>query len=350
MTTLEDVAKKAKVSTMTVSRILNNPASVKPATRERVEKIIKEMNYRPNMLAKSLVRGSSRTIGVIYSSIYNQAYLDMITGINEVSYRNDYCIMSTNVDNYTDAVKSFEMLIGNQIDGIIILPMEMAMSTRKDFSASIAEMGDFYHYLEKVMKDIKLPALTISQKCEGMNNISFDFVKQAEITMDYLMEQGKQNIAMISSPFQDGLWLEKEKVYRRKMEEADLGNFIRIERQNATVQGGHLAMDRICSGPLPDAVYCANDILAVGALQSAWSNGCRVPDDLSVIGNDDIPLSEMTYPRLTTVSLNSNLAGQTAIQMLLKRIGGEEIEDVVMTHYMVIRESVSKTEKSEKKF
>ena len=341
MTTLEDVAKRANVSTMTVSRILNNPQSVKPATRERVQKIIEEMNYRPNLLAKSLARGSSRTIGVIYSSIYIQAYLDMIMGINEVAYANDYCIMSTNVDNYQNAVKSFEMLIANQIDGVIVLPMEMSMSTREDFNASIAEMGDFYHYLEKVMKDLKLPALTVSQRCEGMANISFDFVRLAEITMDYLLGIGKRSIAMISSVVQDGLWLEKERVYERRMREMGLEQFIRIERRPATVQGGHAAMDSLCrSGALPDAVYCANDYFAIGAIQSAWSNGLRVPDEISVIGNDDVQFSEMTFPKLTTASLNSRLAGKRAMEMILRRIRGEQVEDTVMEHFMVIRDSV----------
>ena len=123
---------------MTVSRVINSPEKVKPATREKVTKVIKDMNYLPNLIAKSLVSGSAKTIGVLYSNIYNQAYLDMIMGIDEIAYSNNYTIMSSNVDDYESAVRGLEMFLSNHVQGIIVLPMEMRMSTREDFRLGIA--------------------------------------------------------------------------------------------------------------------------------------------------------------------------------------------------------------------
>lgn len=341
MTTLDDVAKKAKVSSMTVSRILNNSQSVKPETKARVEKVIAELNYRPNMIAKSLVRGSSNTIGVLYSNVYNQAYLDMIMGIDEVAYQNDFTIMSTNVDNYNSAVKAFEMLMSNQIQGLIVMPMEMSMSTREDFYVSIDEMARFYHYLMKELSFAQIPAITISQKCDDISNISFDFPRLAEIALNYLLSIGKKDITMINSNIQDGLWQEKEEVYKKIMTDNNLTEYLRIVREPATVQGGHIAMQHIAeSKNIPQAVFCANDYIAIGAIQSAWSNGLKVPSDISIMGNDDIKFCEMTFPKITTVALNSFKAGQTAMNQLIKKIAGENIEDTIIEPTLVVRKSV----------
>jgi LacI family transcriptional regulator len=341
MIRIEDVAKKANVSTMTVSRVINSPEKVKPATREKVTKVIKEMNYRPNLIAKSLVSGSAKTIGVLYSNIYNQAYLDMIMGIDEIAYSNNYTIMSSNVDDYESAVRGLEMFLSNHVQGIIVLPMEMRMSTREDFRLGIAEMGRFYRYLESAIEKTGTPTVTVSMKCGNIPNISFDFPRLAEIAVNYLIDKGKKNIALITSIIQEGLWEEKEKVYTEIMRSNGLEKYIKIIREPATVQGGHIAMARLCGGSdVPEAVMCANDYIAIGAVQSAWSNGFKVPDDISIIGNDDISLCEMTFPKLTTVSLNSCKAGQTAINSLISVINNEKVNDNVVEHFIVERSSV----------
>lgn len=340
MVTLQDVAKKAGVSVMTVSRIINNPEKVKESTRIKVQEVIEELNYHPNLLAKSLVKGNTKTIGVLYSNIYNQAYLDIITGIDEYAYQKGYSILSTNVDTFEHAVKALDMIIGNRIDGLIVLPMEMSMSVREDYNVSIDEMANFYRYLEKTIEKYNLKCITFSEKIKGARNISFNYEKIAAISMDYLLERFT-NIVMISNVILDGLWKDKEDVYASKMQEKNLEDNIDIVREQNTVQGGYNAMTKIIeSGKLPQAIYCANDYYAIGALQSALAHELKIPEDLSIMGNDDVQFSKMTFPQITTVSLNAKEAGGKAVKMLLKLISNKECEDRVMKHSIVVRGSV----------
>ena len=277
MVTLQDVAKKANVSVMTVSRIINNPEKVKESTRLKVQKIIEELGYHPNFLAKSLVQGNTKTIGVLYSNIYNQAYSDFIMGIDEYAYSKGYSIISTNVDNFDHAVQALNMIIGNRIEGLIVLPMEMSIVTRGNIDVSISEMSKFYRYLEMTLEKCKIKCVTVSEKINGAVSISFDFTKMAEIAMDYLLERFT-DITMISNVIIDGLWRDKEKVYIAKMEENGLSDKVRIVREINTVQGGFSAMTEIIkSGKLPQAVFCANDVFAIGAVQSALANDVKIP-------------------------------------------------------------------------
>lgn len=343
MVTLHDVAKKANVSVMTVSRIINYPEKVKDSTRVRVQRIMDELNYRPNFLAKSLAEGKTKTIGVLYSNIYNQAYLDIITGIDAYAYSKGYSIFSTNVDTFNHAVKALDMIIGNRIDGLIVLPMEMGMSQREDYDAFTDEISKFYRYLERTIENCGIKCVTISEKIDGAKNVSFDFKKIATISMDYLLERFT-DIAMISNVIIDGLWKEKEDVYISKMQEKGLQDNIFVEREQNTVQGGYNAMTRIIEkGKIPQVVYCANDYFAIGAIQSALAHKLRIPEDISIMGNDDVQFSTMTFPQITTVSLNAKEAGKKAVKMLLKLISDKECEDRIMNHSIVERGSVGES-------
>ncbi|GHV01281.1 LacI family transcriptional regulator [Clostridia bacterium] len=343
--TLEDVAKQAKVSTMTVSRVINNSPNVKRATVERVRKIIEELNYRPNQIAKSLVQGSSKTVGVLYSNIYNQIYLDIITGIDSVAYKHDYILMNANVDRYNTAVKTFNMFVGNRIDGLIVLPMEMSMSDTDDYIKARTEMENFYVYLDEAARGLDIPIVTVHQRIEHAYNIAFDFGKLADLAMRHLVGKGFKNIAMLSSYMLDGLWKDKEDIYRRIMQENGLERYIRIERENITPEGGFRAMNKLLrSGePLCEAVFCSNDYIAVGAVQALNNAGIKIPEQISVIGNDNANSCEMTFPKLTSVSLNPYIAGQTAMETLLRLIGKREPppEKVIpIAHTLVERGSI----------
>ena len=149
---------------------------------EDLQKIIEELGYHPNFLAKSLVKGNTKTIGVLYSNIYNQAYLDMITGIDEYAYNKGYSILSTNVDTFDHGIKALDMIIGNRLEGLIVLPIEMSMSVREDFDVSIDEIARFYRYLERTIEKFNLKCITLSEKIKGSKNVSFDYRKIAAIS------------------------------------------------------------------------------------------------------------------------------------------------------------------------
>ena len=154
--------------------------------------------------------------------------------------------------------------------------------------------------------------------------MAFDFKGVAKLAMDKLFEKGYRDIAMLNSTIDDGFWIQKERIYREAMIANGCEKHILIEKDIALVDGGRDAMLRVLEKRTPKAVFCANDYMAIGALQVINAKKLSVPDDIAVIGNDNVVFCEMTSPRLTTVSLNMKTAGETAVKRLFERLGGSE--------------------------
>lgn len=341
MVTIEDVAKAASVSTMTVSRVINNSPLVKEETAQKVKRVIEELGYRPNRLASSLVSGKSKTIGVIYSNMYNQVYTDVINGIEEIAYDNDYVVISINVDSLYMAKKTLNMLIGSQIDGCILLPLEMNMSKSKEYDSAVNEIREFCDYFRETVTSYNIPVTTVFQKIGGIVNVNFDYVNQARMAMDYLLGKGFENIAMLNSNIYEGFWRDKENVYREAMKRAGLEDHICVERDVCIVEGGYEAMKRLLKQRVPEAVYCSNDYFAIGAIQAINEAGIKIPNDISVMGNDNIYFCEMVFPKLTTVSLNPNKVGKKAMEILLKLLSKGNInKDIIVPPTLVERNSI----------
>lgn len=344
MVTIEDVAKRAGVSTMTASRVVNNSSLVKKSTAQRVLRAIEELGYIQNKLAKSLVSGESKTIGIVSSNYYNQAYTDIIAAITDIAYANGYAVITSNVNDYQSAVRGVDALLGHQVDGIILLPLEMRMTQVSDYRISMIQIQKFAQYFKQVVTDANIPALTVSQKIEGIVDIRFDFKDLAQKALDYLFEKGYTDIAMLNSNIYDGFWREKEELYKSLMQSRGLEEFIRIEKDVAEVEGGYRAMKRLLKKHIPKAVFCANDYIAIGALQVLNRFKLKVPEDIAVIGNDNVFFSEMTYPKLTTVALNAGDAGNKAISIMLKMLAEKQPQsafcDEIIATEVVVRESV----------
>ena len=152
MVTIEDVAKLAGVSTMTVSRVVNKSESVKPTTREKVLKVIEETGYKPNMNAMSLVSGKSKMIGILSSNYYNQAYLDIVVAIEEYAYGEGFTVINANVNDYVTACNALDLFLGKQVEGIIVLPLEMKMTKVEDYRDSLKELAKFSEYFKQTVK------------------------------------------------------------------------------------------------------------------------------------------------------------------------------------------------------
>lgn len=341
MVTIEDVAKLAGVSTMTVSRVVNKSESVKPTTREKVLKVIEETGYKPNMNAMSLVSGKSKMIGILSSNYYNQAYLDIVVAIEEYAYGEGFTVINANVNDYVTACNALDLFLGKQVEGIIVLPLEMKMTKVEDYRDSLKELAKFSEYFKQTVKRHNVPVITVSQKFEGIENVAFDFEGVAKLAMDKLFEKGYRDIAMLNSTIDDGFWIQKERIYREAMIANGCEKHILIEKDIALVDGGRNAMLRVLEKRTPKAVFCANDYMAIGALQVINAKKLSVPDDIAVIGNDNVVFCEMTSPRLTTVSLNMKTAGETAVKRLFERLGGsEQKEDSVTGIEYIERETV----------
>ena len=165
MSTIKDVAREAGVSLMTVSRVINGTGQVKQNTVDRVNGAIKKLGYRPNLLAKSLAQGKSKTIGILSSNMYNQVYIDIITSIEKNAYKEGFVVINADVSNSVDAKQALNMLLGSKVDGIIILPLEMDMSELPDFKVAVEETRKFYDYFNEIRISDGIKAITISQKC-----------------------------------------------------------------------------------------------------------------------------------------------------------------------------------------
>ncbi len=320
MITIDDVAKRAGVSTMTVSRVINNSDRVKGATKEKVLSAIDELGYIPNMIAKTLAGGKSKTIGILFSNYYNQAYLDIIVAIEEEAYRKGYTVINANVNDYESAVNALDLFVGKRVEGIIVLPLEMKMTYLVDYHDAMTDIEKFKEYFKKEINVSNLPVVTVSEKIEGVTDISFDYVASAKISMKYLISCGYRDIAMINNAINDGLWKDKGDIYCEAMREIGAEENILIEYGQNTVEGGYAAAQKLLRHRHPQAIYCANDYMAIGVMQALNSKGISVPKDIAVMGNDDIAFAKMTAPKMTTVAINTQAEPQIFSFTTLNRI------------------------------
>lgn len=341
MVTIEDIARLSGVSTMTVSRVVNKSSSVKSATRDKVLKVIEETGYKPNMNAKSLVCGKSKTIGVLSSNYYNQAYLDIVVAIEDYAYGEGVTVIDANVNDYVSACNAVDLFLGKQVEGIVVLPLEMKMTEVADYRESLKEIARFSDYFKDTVKKHGVPVITVSQKIDEIENVAFDFAGVAKVAMDKLIQKGYRDITMLNSNIDAGLWKEKEEIYLAAMKKAGAEEFINVEKDVALVEGGRKAMERVLQKRTPRAVFCANDYMAIGALQALNKRKISIPEEVAVIGNDDVVFCEMTSPRLTSVSLCMKESGNVAIKRLFELIdGAKPCEDVTSSISYKERETI----------
>ncbi len=339
--TIKEVALRAGVSVMTVSRVINHSNLVNDETKKKVQEAIDALRYKPNRIAKSLVSGKSNIIGILSSNMYNMAYTDAIDTIEEIAYKHGYMIFNANVNEYASAIAAVDNFVELQVDGIIVLPLEMKMSHETDYRVSMEKIDKFIDYYERTSKASNIPTVTISQKMKDIPDIALDFKTLAQKALDYLLEQGYKDISLVTSMIDDGFWLEKQQIYIDTMKKHGLEEYISIYRGGpVALEGGRSATEELLQTHIPEAIFCANDALAIGTLQAIHKAGLRIPQDVAVIGNDDIYFSQLTSPRLTTVSLNMRKAGKAAIRAMFHILKGEELpQNVVVPTTLVIRES-----------
>ncbi len=338
--TIEEVARLAGVSTMTVSRALNSPEKVRKNTLDKINEAIKECGYYPNVLARNLAKGQSKTIGLISSSIFNEAYISIIASIEKLAESKGYTIIKTNVNKLETAQKSFMNMIGNQVDGIILMPLEMEINDVVDYKTAVYDTSTFVNYFLNICRKNKINVVTISQKIEGSPNVDFDYKKQSEISVKYLLEKGYKDISMINSTFHDGLWQDKEEVYKKIMSESGNSDNIRIEYGMTLLDGGIEAAEKLLSKHIPQAIYCANDYMAAGAFHALGKRGLVPGKDVAIMGNDDMYLCEYVYPKLTTVAIGTAKAGELAIKKLISLLNGEPQVDEIIAPQLIERASV----------
>jgi DNA-binding LacI/PurR family transcriptional regulator len=323
---IQEVAKRANVSVATVSRTLNHDPRVSPATAERVWVAVKELKYIPNFQARSLVSGKSRLIGLIVSDITNPFFPELVKGFEDVAVEHGYdlIVASTGYDEERMA-GCVRRMIERKVDAVAIMTSEMKQPLTEQLERRALPM---------VFLDLGQPGKLVS-------NIRVNYQVGIELAVQHLLELGHQRIAFISGPEH----LKSALVRRSAFLQCLAGRDQRyVEQGDHKIEGGFEAMERLLQvDPRPTAVLASNDLTAVGALRAIHHAGLRVPDDISVIGFDDIILAQFTDPPLTTVRLSRTEIARRSFHSLITAIEGrEDGTEVVVDTTLVVRESTGK--------
>src|SRR5580658_2473124 len=325
---IQEVARRARVSTATVSRTINNPSLVDPQTAKRVWKAIEELRYYPNTQARSLVSGRSRIIGLIVSDITNPFFPELIKGFEDVAIHNGYEILisSTNYDSARMALCVRRML-ERKVEGVAIMTSEMDK-----------------HLVDQLAhRNVPMVFLDVGPPGEGISNVVVDYAMGVNEAVSHLLSLGHRRIGFICGP----LGLKSAQIRRtaflRSLSQHGIDDADRLlEEADHTVDGGLAAMTRMLeSKRAPTAVLASNDLTAIGMMRAVRRAGLAVPRDISIVGFDDIRLAEFTEPPLTTVRLSRQELAEHAFAALLSDLSDQpqpRREYTVETH-LVIRES-----------
>jgi LacI family transcriptional regulator len=327
--TIREVARRAQVSTSTVSRTINSPSLVDAETAQRVRKAIEELKYYPNSQARSLVSGRSRIVGMIVSDITNPFFPELVKSFEDVAALHGYDILvsSTNYDSarMADCVRR---MLERKVDGVAIMTSEMDT-----------------HLIEQLAQG-KVPMVFLDTGPQGehISNIVVDYAMGVNEAIEHLVALGHRRIGFISGP----LGLKSSQVRRSAFLRALERYGIRedealVQEGNHKVDGGLQAMARMLEqAQAPTAVMASNDLTAVGMLSALRRAGLDVPRDISVVGFDDIWLARFTEPPLTTVRLSQNEIAEKAFRALLAHLGespGGAKPDCNMETHLVIRQT-----------
>jgi len=322
---LEQVARRAKVSTATVSRVLNNASVVKTSTRARVIKAIEELKYHPNLHARHLAGGKSRTLGVIVSNLENPFFFDIYKTIEADAHAAGYEVVMANTDYRSEQlVTSIRLMMGRRVAGLAAVVSEMD-------AALIDELAE---------SDMPVVFYDVGAPRQNITNSRVDYRRGIDKVIDYLYSLGHRKLGFVGHHSLLGPIHERAKAVMDAA--ARYPNMeVRTSADADTLDGGRAAARALlAAGEAPSAIVCVNDIVAVGALRELRERGLRVPHDVSVTGFDNVKLSEFCYPALTTVHIPRERIGKLVCEALLaKSDGGTADHEMVIDPEFVLRDS-----------
>jgi LacI family transcriptional regulator len=329
-----DVAKLAGVSRATVSYVLNGQTEgrvpISEETRQRVLEAIEELGYEPDARAQALRSGSTKTIALIIPDLRNPHFCEYATGIEEAARAAGYHILlSSTTLNDEYAVEIFKDLSRRRFDGLILA------------SSFILQSEEAQSTLEQV-RQRGLPIVELSENY-GVDSVAADYRESTKEVMQYLLSLGHRRIGLIYGVGGHELAEDRLQPYQESLRaagipiETDL-----IVRCGPTIEDGYQAAKKLLEFPSrPTAIIAINDLLTLGAFRAAADLGLRVPEDLSLVGYDDIPMANYLVPRLTTVSKDATTAGRKAFELLEARMQNPDLPRQVIhgPAKLIIRES-----------
>lgn len=328
MPTIHDVAKEAGVSISTVSRVIQGASNVLPETRERVEDVIRKLDYHPNRLAQQFRIQETRNILAIVPSVGNTFYAEILSGIENIAKRNDYTLLL--VDSHGDAgieSRCYNMLAQKLVDGIITFSIGIDKNKLKQLAKQYPIVIACRYFADNTIP-----------------NVTIDNIKAIKDITSFMLNLGHKHICYLAGPsdivlYQDRLNGFKEAMLERGLPpENDL-----ILNCESSIQGGYEIINSLLNNTRLkfSAIVASGDTMAIGAIRALSDAGLRVPEDVAVAGFDDIELSSLFSPTLTTVRQPKYQIGVRAMEKLLDLIAGKELLNWrdILNYELVIRES-----------
>ncbi len=327
MATIQDVAKLANVSVATVSRVINNTTYVSPEARQEVNNAIKQLNYQPNLTARNLRRLETKTILVLLPTISNTFYSKVIKGIEDTAYKNGYTVMiCTTASNKQIENRYLNLLKNKLVDGIIFMTSQL----EEDELGLIAQ---------------NLPIIQCGEYKENVpaSYISIDNEAAGYMAVNHLIKRGHCKIGMVTCRNNHISTKKRELGYKKALNEAG------IEYKSDLIKYGNygfgsgmkLAKEFLKIKPRPTAIFAISDMMAIGLVRYFLDKGLKVPEDIAVVGFDNIRFSYMVKPKITTISQPQYKMGSLAMELLLRKIQDKQSnpQNVFMEHKLIVRES-----------
>lgn len=329
MATIRDVARRAGVAPITVSRVINNSGYVSDGTRARVEKAIADLKYVPNALAQGLRFNKTNVIALVLSDVTNPFWTTVARGTEDAANEANYSVVLCNTDE--DVAKQdryVQLLLRRQVDGFLLVPASNTTDT------------------VRFIQNQRVPLVILDRQLVGavVDTVRGDSEGGAYDLTRHLIELGHRRIAILSGPETASTSTQRVAGYRRALREARLkadprlvsyGPFYQDSGYERTV--GLLALTRP-----PTAIFAGNNFIAIGMMKALYEAGVRIPDDISVVGFDDLPAGLLVQPFLTVAAQPAYEMGYRATTLLLQRIGdagAAPCQTIVLPTELVIRQS-----------
>ncbi|CDQ19096.1 LacI family DNA-binding transcriptional regulator [Halobacillus karajensis] len=327
MPKMSDVARLAGVSTATVSRVLRNPDAVKTGTKEKVLEAIHQLNYQPNMLARHFRRTETKTILVLVPNIINTVFAEIVGGIEEQASKNGYRVLLRNTARKLEReYGSIEHLKQRQVDGMIMLSPQLDEAT-----------------LNEISSQFPIVLATANLETPKIPFVSIDNVSSSYKATEHLIRLGHKKVGHITGPMDSLLSRHRNEGYRKAL--GDYG----LDIDEQLVRRGHFSyesgfeqmMDMLGQNHVPTAVFAPSDEMAIGIINAAKEHQLRIPEDLAVVGFDNIRFASMFNPSLTTIAQPLFKMGQRSMELLLKKLNGESISQTehLLPDELIIRDS-----------
>ncbi len=331
MATIKEVADHAGVSVATVSRVVNKTGYVSLDLQERVQDAMRTLNYRPSALARSLRRQETQTIGVLVPQLDQPFFSALVFAVEKTLFSSDYRALICSAEERRDKEDAYiEMLMRQRVDGVILVPT--GQST--DNVRRLLDEG-----VPVVLVDRDIPNLAI-------NRVLCDNYQGGVMAIDHLLALGHRRISVIGGPEYSEAIIDRMNGARAALASAGiaLDPSLFVTGSMPQFEMGYTAGLKVLDRPdRPTAIFAFNDVMAIGVMHAAAELGLRLPDDLSVVGFDDIPIAAYSIPELTTVAQPIYAMGETAADLLIRHVRDTDalVESVKLETRLIVRKSTA---------